>query len=161
MPCPTIAAVNGHAIGAGLCVALACDFRLVAHGAKLGFPFTRLGLHPGMGATHFLPRIIGHDAASDLLVTGRTIMADEATKLGIFREVCEPGDLMNSARRLAESLTATGPTAVAGLLETLRPSPTGLKVALEREAMEQSRNYANPEFLEGITAAIEKRSPNF
>ncbi len=161
LPCPTIAAVNGHAIGAGLCVALACDFRLVAHGAKLGFPFTRLGLHPGMGATHFLPRIIGHDAASDLLITGRTITADEAAKLGMFREVCSNEELMESARRLAELQSPTGPSAVAGLLETLRPSKSDLQAALEREATEQSRNYAHPEFLEGITAAIEKRSPNF
>ena len=161
LPFPTIAAVNGHAIGAGLCVALACDFRFVAEGAKLGFPFTRLGLHPGMGATCFLPRIIGRDMATDLLVTGRTISAGEAAGLGMFREVRSAEAIMPTALRLAESLAKTGPSAVAGLLKTLRPSSAELKATLEREAAEQSRNYASEEFVEGITAAIEKRSPEF
>ena len=70
LPCPTIAAVNGAAIGAGLCVALGCDIRVAARDAKLGLNFTRLGIHPGMGATWTLPRLVGPARAAELLFTG-------------------------------------------------------------------------------------------
>lgn len=161
LPFPTIAAINGHAIGAGLCMALACDFRIVATEAKLGFPFTRLGLHPGMGATLFLPQLVGHSAASDLLVTGRTFAAEEAVRIGIAKEVCPANEIQQRSSDLAQSLSSCGPRAVAGLLRTLRPNPADLESALQREAEEQSRNYSDPEFLEGITAAIEKRTAQF
>ena len=78
LPVPTIAAVNGHAIGAGFCLALACELRVASADAKLGLTFTRLGLHPGMGATCFLPRIAGFAVANDLLISGRVLEAGEA-----------------------------------------------------------------------------------
>src|SRR3712207_8528003 len=70
---PTIAAVNGAAIGAGLCLALACDIRYAAAGARLGVPFVKLGMHAGMGGTHLLPEVVGHAHARDLLLTGRLV----------------------------------------------------------------------------------------
>src|ERR1700710_2942518 len=79
---PTIAAVNGHAIGAGLCLALACDIRYAAEGAKLGAPFVKLGMHPGMGPTYLLPDAGGEANARELLLTGRTVDAAEAQRLG-------------------------------------------------------------------------------
>ena len=161
LPFPVIAAVNGHAIGAGLCLALACDFRFVSNQAKIGFPFTRLGLHPGMGACYFLPRIIGHAHAADLLVTGRTISSEIAVQFGLFAEIHDSATLMPSAMRFAKSLEITAPNAVAGLLETLRPNESDLLAALEREAAQQSMNYADAEFLEGINAALERRVPKF
>src|SRR6478672_9027137 len=80
---PTIAAINGPAIGAGLCLALACDIRYAAASARLGAPFVRLGMHPGMAATWLLPEAVGPAAARDLLLTGRTVDADEALRLGL------------------------------------------------------------------------------
>src|SRR5690348_17033961 len=84
---PTIAAVNGHAIGAGLCLALACDIRYAAERAKLGAPFVRLGMHAGMAATHLLPDVVGEAHARDLLLTGRTVDAEEALRLGLVSRV--------------------------------------------------------------------------
>src|SRR3954467_1460272 len=84
---PTIAAVNGPAVGAGLCLALACDLRYAASGAKLGVPFVRLGMHAGMGGTHLLPEVVGEAHARDLLLTGRTVDADEALRLGLVSRV--------------------------------------------------------------------------
>ena len=158
---PTIAAVNGHAIGAGLCVAMACDFRVFSNLAKLGFTFTKLALHPGMGATLFLPRITGIAVATDLLVSGRLFSADEAMQLGLVRQVVEPDEVITTALNIAQSINSTGPEAIADLLQTLRPSPDELQMAIEREATQQAHGYAREEFLEGVNATIEKRPPQY
>ena len=86
-PIPTIAAMNGHAIGAGLCFALACDIRIAVADAKMGMTFTKLGIHPGMGATYFLPRLTGTAKACELFFTGRVFDAAEALRLGIVNRV--------------------------------------------------------------------------
>ena len=161
LPVPVIAAVNGHAIGAGLCLAMACDFRVVANSAKLGFTFTRLGLHPGMGASFFVSRTAGATVAIDLLVSGRVFDAAEGNELGLFHNVCEAEDVVKKADDMATAVLDTGPSAVAGLLETLRPEPRELQVALEREANEQAKCFARPEFIEGVESMIEKRKPRF
>ena len=98
---PTIAAVNGPAIGAGLCLALACDLRYAAAGATLGVPFTRLGMHPGMGATHLLPEVVGDAAAKDLLLTGRAVGADEALRLGLVSRVLDASSFLDEVLELA------------------------------------------------------------
>src|SRR3954454_3120354 len=92
---PTIAAVNGAAIGAGLCLALACDLRYAAAGAKLGAPFVKLGMHPGMAATYLLPNVVGEAHARGLLLTGRVVDADEALRLGLVSRVHEPGAFLD------------------------------------------------------------------
>lgn len=161
LPVPTIAAINGYAIGAGFCLALACEFRLAAAAAKLGLTFTRIGLHPGMGATLFLPRIAGAGVAHDLLISGRVVTANEAHQLRLVQQVVPDGELMAAANTLANSLLGAAPGAVSGLLKTLRPTAGELQSALEREAAEQARNYSSPEFREGLQAALEQRAPNF
>ena len=90
---PTIAAVNGYAVGAGLCVALAADLRYGSVDAKLSVPFVKLGMHPGMAATYLLPDVVGHAQARDLLLTGRTVEADEALQLGSALTRAPRGDL--------------------------------------------------------------------
>ena len=92
---PTIAAVNGAAIGAGLCLALACDIRYAAAGAKLGAPFVKLGMHPGMAATYLLPNVVGEAHARELLLTGRVVDADEALRLGLVSRVVEPASFLD------------------------------------------------------------------
>jgi len=89
LPVPVVAAVNGHAIGAGLALALACDVRVCSAEAKMGITFVGLGLHPGMGSTHFLPRLVGVQQASLLMLTGRLVGAQEALRIGMVAEVHE------------------------------------------------------------------------
>src|SRR3954467_13462507 len=99
---PTTAAVNGPAIGAGLCLALACDLRYAAAGAKLGAPFVKLGMHPGMAATFLLPNVVGAAHARDLLLTGRVVDADEALRLGLVSRVLEPAAFLRSEEHTSE-----------------------------------------------------------
>src|SRR3954470_11567446 len=108
---PTIAAVNGHAIGAGLCLALACDIRYAAAGAKLGAPFVRLGMHAGMAGTYLLPNVVGEAAARDLLLTGRVVDADEALRLGLVSRVVERASFLDDVLATAAEVAATAPIA--------------------------------------------------
>jgi enoyl-CoA hydratase/carnithine racemase len=128
---PLIALINGHAIGAGMCLACACDMRIAALGAKLGFTFSKLGLHPGMGATYFLPKLIGIAAATELLVTGRVVDANEALRIGLISKVCAAEDLHEKGEEMANEILQTGRQTTSLLLETLRGNPADLESALE------------------------------
>ncbi|RMG41511.1 MAG: enoyl-CoA hydratase/isomerase family protein [Candidatus Dadabacteria bacterium] len=158
---PVIAAVNGHAIGAGLCIAAACDIRIVSETAKLGLTFTKLGLHPGMGATYFLPRIIGQAQASELMMTGRVIDSAVALKCGLVSRVVAVEDVIEESMKVAREIASCGPLSVRQLTRSLRGDPEELERALKREAECQAENYASAEFKEGVRAAIEKRAPSF
>lgn len=158
---PLIAAINGHAIGAGLCVASACDVRIASDGAKLGFTFVKLGLHPGMGATYFLPRVIGKAATTELLISGRVIDPNEALRLGLVSKVVPLADIQKEAEAIAKEICSSGPEATRQVLESTRQGFSGLEESLQREALCQSINYAGAEFAEGVRAIREKRSPNF
>ena len=158
---PIIAALNGPAIGAGLCLATACDIRIAADTAKLGFTFSRLGLHPGMGATYFLPRVLGFARASELLLTGRVVVASEALRLGLVSQVVLVNDVMSTALSIAQEIGLCGPEAIRQLLENLRVPGKTLDESLEREALAQSINYAGKEFAEGLAATREKRAARF
>lgn len=147
---PLIAAIHGHAVGAGMVLACACDIRLAEPDARLGFPFARLGLHPGMGATWFVPR-----AAAEMLLTGRMVDAEEGLRLGLLTRIASP--VLEEARAVAAGVVAGGPEAVRATLRSLRHPPASLQEALEREAHEQALSYARPEFAEGLRAALEKR----
>jgi enoyl-CoA hydratase/carnithine racemase len=158
---PLIAAINGHAIGAGLCLACACDIRIASPNAKLGVTFAKLGLHPGMGATYFLPSIVGISIATDLLITGRTLSADEAFRVGLLSRVTGESDLLTTAHSIAQDICRCGPEAIRQVLSGLRQGPRSLSESLEREALCQSISYAGSEFNEGLSAIREKREPRF
>lgn len=158
---PLIAAINGHAIGAGLCVACACDIRVISRSAKLGFTFTKLGLHPGMGATWFLPNVIGPSRAIELMLTGRIVVGEEVESLGLAARVVEEAKVLETSRDIASQIKECGPEATRQLLETLRSGSASLEQSLGREATCQSLNYKSDEFLEGVQATIEKRKPLF
>lgn len=158
---PLIAALNGHAIGAGLCVACACDIRVVSEKAKLGFTFTRLGLHPGMGATYFLPQVIGNSRALELMITGRVIAGEEVLRFGLGSQLVKEEDVLKRAHEIASEILECGPEATRQLLESMRLAPVSLEQALAREAACQSLNYKSGEFLEGVQATMEKRKPAF
>jgi enoyl-CoA hydratase/carnithine racemase len=158
---PLIAAIQGPAIGAGMCLATACDLRVASETATLGFTFVRLGLHPGMGATYFLPRVVGVAAAGELLLTGRVISAAEAYRLGLVSEVTKPDETLPAAERLAQEIMRGGPECIRQLLGSLRAGPTSLEESLEREARTQAMNYGSKEFAAGLSAVREKRAVQF
>ena len=162
LPVPTIAAINGHAIGAGLCLALACDVRVASDAAKLGMNFVQLGLHPGMGATYFLPKILGPARSAELLYSGAIITAPESLVLGLVQHVLPVGSVLDKAVEIASKIASAGPLTVRQLRESLQRGESDiLRAALEREADCQAENYASAEFLEGISAAKEKRRATF
>jgi len=162
LPCPTLAAVNGHAIGAGLCVALACDVRVAAREAKLGLNFARLGLHPGMGATWALPRLVGPARAAELLMTGRTVTGAEAEAMGLVSRALPAAEVLPATREIAAEMAACAPAAVRGIKRSLARAPLAtLSEQLDLEAAEQARCFQSEDVLEGLAAARERRPPKF
>ncbi len=158
---PTIAAINGAAIGAGLCMALACDIRYAARGAKMGVPFVKLGLHPGMAGTYLLPDVVGAAHARDLMLTGRIVDADEALALGLVSRVIEPADFLPEVLRTAADVAATAPIASRLTKAALASPHPSLEDALQWEALAQPVTMATADLQEGIRAVQEKRAPRF
>jgi enoyl-CoA hydratase len=162
LPVPTIAAMNGHAIGAGLCFALACDIRVATAGAKMGMTFTKLGLHPGMGATFLLPRLVGTARACELFFTGRVIDASEAERLGIVNRVVPDDAFATTVRDLAAEIAAAGPLAVRMVKKSIyRGVEHSLDDMLDYESLQQSITLTTDDAREGIKAVMEKRAPSF
>lgn len=159
---PVIAAINGSAVGAGLCLALACDMRVVADDAQLGFTFTRLGLHPGLGATYFLPRLVGPERAFMLLTTGRVVDAATALRMGLASSSHPRADLLDAALRLANEVAIASPMAVRQVKESLATAlGDSLETRLQAEAEAQSHNYASGQVTEGVSAVRGRRRPAF
>jgi len=161
IPKITIAAINGFALGGGLEVALACDFRYAAQDAQLGLPEIKLGIIPGSGGTQRLPRLIGLGRARELIFTGRRIPANEALDIGLVDGVSPAGDAYALARHRADLLAAGPMKAFAAAKRALaaadRPLPEGL--AVEREAFVPL--FATRDQEEGMRAFLEKREPRF
>jgi len=159
---PTIAAIHGHAVGAGLCVALACDLRYAASGARLSVPFVKLGMHPGMAATYLLPNVIGAGAARDLLLTGRTVDADEALRLGLVSRVLDPEAFEAEVLATARGIAANAPIATRYTKQALLDGGhADFETCLQFEALAQPATLTSQDLQEGIRAAREKRAPVF
>lgn len=159
---PTIAAVNGPAIGAGLCLALACDLRYAAGSARLGAPFVRLGMHAGMAATYLLPNVVGEAHARDLLLTGRTVDAEEALRLGLVSRVLPDEEFHKGVLEVATGIAGTAPVASRLTTVALRGGGhTDFETALQWEALAQPVTLATADLHEGIAAARERRAPAF
>lgn len=159
---PTIAAVNGAAIGAGLCLALACDLRYAASSAKLGAPFVKLGMNPGMAATYLLPNVVGEAHARDLLITGRVVGAEESLRLGLVSGVHDDATFRDDVLATAHGIAATAP--IAQRLTTLSLRDGGhadFESAIQWEALAQPITLATADLQEGIKASKEKRRPEF
>lgn len=162
LPIPTLAAINGHAIGAGFCFALACDLRLASSNAKLGMTFTRLGIHPGMGATYFLPRLLGSARACDLLFTGRIIDAGEAAAMGILNRVVPHEAFPAAVEAYAAELASAAPIAVRMVKRAIyRGLAHDLAAAVDLESTQQRATFQTEDAKEGIRAIMEKRAPVF
>ena len=151
---PTIAALAGHAIGAGLAMALGCDLRFAADRARFGVTFLNLGLHPGMGTTFLLPRAIGYANAADLMFTGRMVDADEALRMGLVSRVLPADELLDEALVTAREI-ATRPTSGMRMAKRtiVQEKLAGLEAALDHEATAQMSSFASPEMRAAITRA--------
>jgi len=162
IPVPTIAAINGHAIGAGCTLALACDMRIASKKAKLGLGFLKIGLHPGMGTTFFVPRIVGSAKAYELLLTAEPITGEEAERIGLINYAVEPEEVMDKARELAGKISKGPAIPIRALKKSLAGSPTRtLDETLDMEAGYQVECAKTEDMMEGIKAFIERREPVF
>jgi enoyl-CoA hydratase len=160
MPKPTIAAINGFALGGGCELALACDLRYAASAAKLGQPEINLGIIPGWGGTQRLPRVVGLGVAKELILTGRVVGAEEALRVGLVNAVHDP--VLEKAREVAKLLASKAPLALAAIKRTTSHALQGDHVEnLQREADEFGGLFASEDAKEGLTAFAEKREPGF
>ncbi|MDQ1624813.1 MAG: hypothetical protein QOJ49_311 [Actinomycetota bacterium] len=159
---PTIAAVNGAAIGAGLALALACDLRYAADDARLGMPFTALGMHPGMASTFLVPEVAGLAVARELLLTGRLVTGAEAVGLGLVNRAFPRDTLLEEAMGIAATIAATAPVAARLTKRALvTGGPVSFEAALQWEALAQPVTLATEDLQEGLRAQRERRPPRF
>ncbi|WP_291988817.1 enoyl-CoA hydratase-related protein [Luteitalea sp.] len=162
LPVPTIAAINGYALGGGCELALACTFRVMAETARLGLPETSLGLIPGFGGTQRLARAIGRQQALELILTGRQVDAAEAVRLGLVLRAVPADQVMEAAQALGNQLAARAPLALRYAREAVaagldRPLADGLAV----EARLFGLAAASADMREGVRAFLEKRHASF
>jgi enoyl-CoA hydratase/carnithine racemase len=160
---PLIAAVNGACAGLGLVQALMCDVRFAARGAKFATSFSRRGLAGEYGVTWLLPRLIGTERALDLLISGRTIDADEARELGLVSRVTEPGEVLTAATAYARDLAANCSPASMALIkhQVLTDLDASYEEAMRGAYRAMAMLAQGPDFREGIDSFIQKRPPQF
>ena len=157
---PVIAAINGIAAGAGCNLALACDYRIAAAGAKLSESFVRIGLHPDWGGTWLLPRLVGRSRALELLMTGRMVDAQEALAIGMIDRIAD--DLAADVDAFARTLAAAPPVALAGIKRALLASESNdLRAQIDLESEHQLACFRSKDAAEGMAAFFEKRAPVF
>ena len=161
LPMPSIALINGYAFGGGFELALACTFRLAAPSAKLGFPEIKLGLIPGYGGTQRLPRLIGEARATEMILTARTVDAEEAARIGLVNRIVD-GDMIAAGQAFAREMTAFSLPVLCLARDAIRrahdlPLHDGLKI----EADLSTLAFQTEDAVEGMTAFIEKRKAVF
>jgi enoyl-CoA hydratase len=155
-PRPTVAAIEGYALGGGMELALACDIRVAGRGAKLGFPEVSLGIFPAAGGTWRLPRLVGLGRARELVFTGRTISADEAKEVGLVEHVVDEGRALARALELCAQIAKNSALAVQVAKSALNAAARGADPA-SVEKLGQALLFDSPEKSERMTAFLEKR----
>jgi enoyl-CoA hydratase len=161
LPIPSIALINGYAFGGGLELALACTFRLAVRTARLGLPEIKLGLIPGYGGTQRLPRLIGEARALEIIMTGRTVEAAEAERIGLVNRIAE-GDLIEAGKSFAREMTCYSLPALGFARNAIhRGLALALGEGLEIEADLNTLAFQTADAVEGMTAFLEKRKPVF
>lgn len=162
LPMPTIAAIEGNALGGGLELALCCDLRVASERARLGLPEVRLAVTPGAGGTQRLPRVVGVARAKELILTGRVLTAAEAERIGLVHEVVEAGQAVERAMAIGAEIALRGPLAVREakrLIDLGADLPLDDGLALELDASD--RIFSTDDLLEGARAFFEKRDPAY
>lgn len=161
-PLPFIAAVNGIASGGGCNLALACDIVIAAESAKFNQAFIKIGLSPDCGGTFILPRLVGWKRAAELMFTGDMVTARDALEMGMINAVTPDTDLMSSAMAMAERLAAAPTSAIGQIKKLLEASAVNdQRSQLELERQAQIESGKTRDFIEGVTAFLEKRPPRF
>ena len=159
---PTIAAVNGYALGGGCELAMACDIRIASENARFGLPETALSIIPGAGGTQRLARLIGKGRAVEMILTGRTIDAEEAHNVGLVSRVVPRAGLIDAARETAGQILSKGPLAVRlAKLVVQTGFETDQQTGLVVERLAQTVLYTSEDKQEGTSAFVEKRDPDF
>ena len=162
LPMPTIAAIEGNALGGGLELALCCDLRVASERARLGLPEVRLAVTPGAGGTQRLPRIVGPARAKELLLRGRVLSASEAERIGLVNEVVAAGEAVARARAIGAEIAERGPLAVREVKALVDAAlDTDLAAGLDAEIEASVRIFASDDLLEGATAFLAKREPDY
>ncbi|HSO29485.1 MAG TPA: enoyl-CoA hydratase-related protein [Candidatus Sulfomarinibacteraceae bacterium] len=162
LPMPTIAAIEGDALGGGLELALCCDLRVASARARLGMPEVRLAVLPGSGGTQRLPRVVGPARAKELILTGRIISAEEAERIGLVNRVVPAGEARAAADELAAEIAARGPLAVREAKRLIDAAPDlGLDAGLAAELDASERIFDSEDMLEGARAFFGKRDPEY
>tara|TARA_B100002003_G_scaffold38835_1_gene34348 strand:+ start:1513 stop:2283 length:771 start_codon:yes stop_codon:yes gene_type:complete len=161
-PKPVIAAVNGYALGGGCEISLACHIRFASENAKFGQPEVKLGLIPGWGGTQRLPRIVGKGIATELIIGGHMIDAQEAYRIGLVNKVFPLTDLLKESIKFAQVILGNGPNCVAESLHCINESAGhSLIDGLDMEVEAFSQLFETEETTEGLTAFVEKRKVEF
>ena len=161
LPIPSIALINGYAFGGGLELALACTFRIALPGARLGLPEIKRGLIPGYGGTQRLPRLIGEARALEMILTGRTVMAEEALRIGLVNRVVDR-DMLGAGVSFAREMACFSLPALGFARDAVRRGlPTSLKEGLAIEADLNTLAFQTADAAEGMTAFLDKRQPVF
>lgn len=159
---PVVAAIQGAAIGAGVGLALAADFRIATPAARFSVNFNRLGFHPGFGLTATLPRLVGPQQAALLFYTGRRIDAEQALRIGLVDECVEPQALEARCQALAEEIATSAPLAVRSTRQSLRAGLAAqVREANAHEWAMQQQQFRTEDFQEGVRAMAERRAPVF
>lgn len=159
---PTIAAVNGYALGGGCELAMACDIRIASDRARFGLPETSLSVLPGAGGTQRLARLVGTGRAIDMILTGRVVDATEARQIGLVTSEVSQADLMDAARETAMQILAKGPLAVRLAKLVIRSGmDTDQNTGMLIERLAQTVLYTSDDKLEGASAFLDKRAPAF
>lgn len=159
---PSVAAVQGPAIGGGLGLALATDLRVSCPEARFSANFNRLGFHPGFGLSYTLPRLVGQQQAAQLFYTGRRIGGEEAARIGLVDELVAQDQVRARAFELATEIAVSSPIAVPSTRATLRAGVVeAFRLAVARESAEQNAHFKTEDFREGVKAMAERRPPQF
>ncbi|QKQ99637.1 crotonase [Metallosphaera tengchongensis] len=159
---PTIAMINGYALGGGLELALACDIRVASEEAQLGLPEINLGIYPGYGGTQRLTRIVGKGKALEMMMTGDRIPARDAERYGLVNSVYPSADLEKETRKLAEKISEKSPVALSLIKEIVnRGIDSSLLTGLSMESLGWGTIFSTEDKKEGVDAFLKKRKPNF
>jgi enoyl-CoA hydratase/carnithine racemase len=159
---PVIAAINGHALGGGSELALACHFRFMKKGARIGQTETNLGIIPGYGGTLRLMRAVGRSKALELMILGTQIEAEEALRIGMVDRLCDEGRVLEEAIAFGEQIALRPPLCVQSILKIMAMSPSvSPEYHLKIEREELGRMFTTKDMIEGMTAFAQKRQPVF
>jgi enoyl-CoA hydratase len=160
-PKPTIAAVNGYALGGGCELAMACHLRIGTDNAKFGLPEVKLGIIPGYGGTQRLHQLVGKSKAMELLLTGGTINAEEAEKIGLLNYIVSSDTLLTKALELLTKILNNSPVAIKSIIKATNAYYTFNVDGFNTEIQEFKKCFGSSDFDEGTDAFISKRKPNF